>query len=244
MGLQVGHDAAGLSVPLAHHTVDAAAGHGLAVGADRHAPHAASVARQGDQWPAAVNRPEPYRPVETTAGDRSPIGADRHAAHHTRVAVQDRQRAPGVPHTHRPVEAAWANLVARYGGNGLALKLVGDTIRQVFAGDVAAFLEETHSCVFGGIRRLLDVQFKRLSSVERDILCWLAVQRESATFGELTAFADSRHGRGAVLESLEALRRRSLIERTDALGGFTLQPVVLDYVIAWMTEQVPARAAW
>ena len=37
---------------------------------------------------------------------------------------------------------AWVSLVDRYGGNGLALKIVGETIRQVFDGDVAAFLTD------------------------------------------------------------------------------------------------------
>jgi hypothetical protein len=202
-------------------------------------------------WPGKVTSGRPPSTAQSrTVPSKPPLATVRLSAliatpRTTPVWPSRTASEPRVSHTRTvPSRPPGANLVARYGGNGLALKLVGDTIRQVFAGDVAAFLEETHSCVFGGIRRLLDVQFKRLSSVERDILCWLAVQRESATFGELTAFADSRHGRGAVLESLEALRRRSLIERTDALGGFTLQPVVLDYVIAWMTEQVPARAAW
>src|SRR4029453_17910676 len=31
---------------------------------------------------------------------------------------------------------AWQRLVDRYGGNGLALKMVGETIRQVYDGDV------------------------------------------------------------------------------------------------------------
>jgi hypothetical protein len=37
---------------------------------------------------------------------------------------------------------AWVSLVDRYGGNGLALKIVGETIIQVYAGDVGAFLAD------------------------------------------------------------------------------------------------------
>src|SRR5216683_5683418 len=48
----------------------------------------------------------------------------------------------------------WANLISRFGGNGLALKLVGESIRQVFGGDIGGFLDESGSGVFGGIRRL------------------------------------------------------------------------------------------
>ncbi|MBV9329485.1 MAG: XRE family transcriptional regulator, partial [Chloroflexi bacterium] len=55
----------------------------------------------------------------------------------------------------------WQSLLDRYGGNGLALKIVGETIRQVYAGDIATFLVNavgTYGAVFGGIRRLLDIQ--------------------------------------------------------------------------------------
>ena len=37
-------------------------------------------------------------------------------------------------------EATWAELVERYGGNGLALKIAGENIRHFFGGDVASFL--------------------------------------------------------------------------------------------------------
>src|SRR5262249_21113788 len=48
----------------------------------------------------------------------------------------------------------WSNLVDQYGGNGLALKLVGETIREVYDGNIAGFLEDalaTNGSVFGGI---------------------------------------------------------------------------------------------
>src|SRR6266536_5422432 len=51
--------------------------------------------------------------------------------------------------------AAWVDLVARYDGNGLALRLVGESIREVFGGEIGAFLtEDGAGGVFGGIRRL------------------------------------------------------------------------------------------
>jgi hypothetical protein len=47
-------------------------------------------------------------------------------------------------------------MVARFGGNGLALKVVGESIRQLFDGDIAKFLVEAgSSSLFGGVRRLL-----------------------------------------------------------------------------------------
>ena len=45
--------------------------------------------------------------------------------------------------------AAWEALVVRYGGNALALQVVGETIADLFGGEIAAFLaqaiEITHS---------------------------------------------------------------------------------------------------
>jgi transcriptional regulator with XRE-family HTH domain len=76
-------------------------------------------------------------------------------------------------------EDAWSQLVARYGGNGLALRVVGEAIRHVFGGDIATFMEQAPAgTVFTGIRRLLDSQFTRLSPMESEILQYLAIARE------------------------------------------------------------------
>jgi hypothetical protein len=39
-------------------------------------------------------------------------------------------------------QQAWPDLVERYDGNGLALKIVGETIQQFYKGEIAAFLED------------------------------------------------------------------------------------------------------
>ena len=41
----------------------------------------------------------------------------------------------------------------RYGGNGLALKIVGETIRQIYDGDVGAFLDGRDRNLRRGVRR-------------------------------------------------------------------------------------------
>jgi hypothetical protein len=74
---------------------------------------------------------------------------------------------------------AWLSLVDRYGGNGLALKIVGRDIRQLFDRDISAFLgyAPTYGTVFGGIRQLLIFR-RNDSTVERRVLTRLAVERE------------------------------------------------------------------
>jgi WD40 repeat protein/transcriptional regulator with XRE-family HTH domain len=135
----------------------------------------------------------------------------------------------------------WAALVGHFGGNGLALKVVGERIREVFGGDLGAFLDEAGSqTVFGGIRRLLAEQLARSSALEQDVLRVLAVAREPVALAELLAVLGSRVGRGPLLEAVEGLRRRSLVERAEMAGAaaFTLQSVVLEYVTDRLVDEV------
>src|SRR5262249_25825235 len=60
-------------------------------------------------------------------------------------------------------QAAWSELVQRYAGNPLALKIVAETVHALFGGDITAFLVEG-SMTFHGIHQLLQEQFERLSA--------------------------------------------------------------------------------
>ena len=134
-------------------------------------------------------------------------------------------------------EQACHDLIARYDGNPLALKLVASTIREVFGGNIAAFLNEGE-VLFGDIRDVLDQQFERLSTLEKIILGWLALAREWVTFTDLVEESVCLVSRKKLLEALEALRRRCLLERGEAGALFTLHPLVMEYVTERVVEQV------
>jgi WD40 repeat protein len=123
---------------------------------------------------------------------------------------------------------AGEELVDLYDGNPLALKIVSTSILELFDGGVREFLGQG-TAVFNGIRLLLERQFDRLSMVERQIMFWLAIDREWVTVGDLAADLLPVVSGGQLLESLEYLQGRSLIERKD--GRFTQQPVVMEYAI-------------
>ena len=133
-------------------------------------------------------------------------------------------------------DVAWRALVERYRGNPLALRVVGETIAMVFGGDLAAFLAQD-TAVFGGIQQLLEAQVARLSALERAVLTWLAVEREPVAFAEIVADLGSGVARGEVVEAVEALRRRSLLEWGTG-GAFTLQPVVLEDATRRLVEDL------
>ena len=93
----------------------------------------------------------------------------------------------------------------------------------MFGGDIGEFMTGAGTgFAFGGIRRLLDAQVERLSTVEQDVLRWLAVEREPATFADIVRDLGPGVGRGATLEAIESLRRRSLLERDESGAAFTL----------------------
>lgn len=133
----------------------------------------------------------------------------------------------------RATESKLTALSDRFGGNPLALKVVATTIQDLFEGDVAEFLDQEHS-VFGDIRDVLEQQFQRLSNLEQEIMYWLAIAREPISLKELQSDFVSRLSSIKLLESLESLSRRSLIERNAAC--FTQQPVVMEYVTSRLIE--------
>jgi WD40 repeat protein/DNA-binding CsgD family transcriptional regulator len=128
-----------------------------------------------------------------------------------------------------PPEREW--LIKQYGGNPLALKIVARTILELFGGEIGPFLEQCE-VVFGSVRELLDEQFDRLSAAEQSVMMWLAILREPVTFKELLVVLDAPLSRVQVLEAVEALQRRSLLERGYRGGSFMLQSVVLEYATA------------
>lgn len=124
-----------------------------------------------------------------------------------------------------------ARLIEVYAGNPLALKIVAQTIVDLFDGQITPFLEQDE-VVFGGVRELLDKQYDRLADLEQTVLLWLAIMREPVTLKDLHALLVVSRTWGEMLEAVEALRRRSLIELGQRSGSFTLQSMVLEYATA------------
>src|SRR5205823_6770627 len=107
----------------------------------------------------------------------------------------------------------WAHLVEAYAGNPLALKVVAETIADLFAGSIGLFLK-LGTVLFGGIQELLAEQVARLSAVEQTVLRSLAIGREPLDLEELLALSVAPRPPGQMLSAVENLRRRSLTERS------------------------------
>ncbi len=134
-------------------------------------------------------------------------------------------------------------LIDHYSGNPLALKIVATTIQELFDGDVAQFLAQG-TAVFGDISDLLEQQFNRLTQFEQQVMYWLAINREWVSLAELRTDILSTTSPRLVLDALDSLRQRSLIEKATAtapdgkVATFTQQPVVMEYVSDCLIERV------
>jgi WD40 repeat protein len=131
--------------------------------------------------------------------------------------------------------ADWEMLTDRYAGNPLSLKIVATTIQELFDGNIADFLAQG-TAIFDDVRSLLDQQFNRLTDSEREVMYWLAIDREPTKFTELQADVLPSGLKSKLLEVTGSLRRRSLIEKRGS--HYTQQPVVMEYVTDRLIEQI------
>src|SRR5437660_1232639 len=190
------------------------------------------LAESADQSCVLLTSRERPREIEALEGTRSPVrslrlvGVDEQTA---RVLLSDKG-LDGTP-------AAWQCLVAGYAGNPLALKIVAQAITDLFSGDLDRFLQEGE-LIFNGVRPLLRQQVGRLSPLEHLLLTWLAMLREWTQLDTLVQVLHPRVLRSQVLEALEALSRRSLVERGQQ-ASFSLQSVVMEY----LTDELGERLA-
>jgi WD domain, G-beta repeat/NB-ARC domain len=189
------------------------------------------LAESAHQSCVLVTSRERPREIEALEGVRSPVrtlrlvGMDEQAA---KALLSDKELS-GTP-------AAWQRLVAGYAGNPLALKIVARVVSDLFGGDLDRFLQEGE-LIFNGVRPVLRQQVGRLSPLEHLLLTWLAVLREWTKLDTLVQVLHPRVLRSQLLEALEALSRRSLLERGQQ-ASFGLQSVVMEYLIDELGERL------
>src|SRR6266704_872149 len=189
------------------------------------------LAESAHQSCVLVTSRERPREIEALEGTRSPVRSLRLVGMDDQTA-QELLSDKGLSGT----PAAWQRLVATYAGNPLALKIVAQAISDLFGGDLDRFLEEGE-LIFNGVRPVLRQQVGRLSPLEHLLLTWLAVLREWTPLDTLSQVLHPRVLRSKLLEALEALRRRSLLERGQQ-ASFGLQSVVMEYLTDELGERL------
>ncbi len=125
-------------------------------------------------------------------------------------------------------------LINLYAGNPLFIKLVATAIQEIFSGRINEFLDQ-NTLVFGEIRGVLDQQFNRLSGLEKQIMYWLALNRGFVSLQKLQKSILPRVSQRLILEAIELLQRRSLIQRQTS--QFSQIPVLIEYIGERLIEE-------
>ncbi|HAC63795.1 MAG TPA: hypothetical protein DCF68_09710, partial [Cyanothece sp. UBA12306] len=128
----------------------------------------------------------------------------------------------------------WREMIEFYHGNPLVLELVARHIDEVFFGQISEFLREG-KLVFADISNFLDYHFERLSDNEKEIMYWLAINREAVSRSELEEDILSLLAKEQVPSTLQSLQRRLPLQKIAA--GFTIQPVIIEYMTNRLIEQ-------
>lgn len=131
---------------------------------------------------------------------------------------------------------SWKELIERYSGNPLALKLISISIREVFGGDIATFLSQGET-TFGDLSTLVEEQFERLSDDERYLIYWLAIERGSVSLEDLKKDVAPRLSTPGPLGIINSLKQRFLIDFRGP-NRVALQPIVVSYVTNQLIQNV------
>lgn len=132
-----------------------------------------------------------------------------------------------------------AELIRYYQGNPAILSFVAQIIRKLFNGNIEEFMGQK-SLVFGEINQLLNKSFRRLSSLETEILYWLASESQPMSLTEIQTGIPLSIYPVELIEALESLNQRSLVEITQIQqrSVFNLSPMMREFVVNQFITQI------
>jgi transcriptional regulator with XRE-family HTH domain len=130
-----------------------------------------------------------------------------------------------------PQSSAWDELISAYQGHPLALKIVATLINELFNGDVSQFLRQ-NTLFLGDLQFILHQQYQRLGNHEKNILHTIAETDQPLSLQELTAQYATQLRCSEIMNCLNSLKRRSLLEinENNQFYFYSIQPVVRKYI--------------
>jgi WD40 repeat protein len=132
-------------------------------------------------------------------------------------------------------DSEWKKIIEFFDGNPLALELCAEYISDVFCGSISEALKEERQLPHK-LNGVLEWHFKRLSTQEKEIIFWLAINREPVSISDLKAdvlLSITEQQVGSILQSLQWKLRLK-----QSSNGLALQPSLLEYITDKIIEQV------
>jgi WD40 repeat protein len=143
-------------------------------------------------------------------------------------------------------EQMWQEVHAHYGGNPLALKIATITAVELTGGGDKILelypLMKTGQLQFRDIDDVLGRQFERLSTIEQQLVYWLAIEREPISSAQLRSNLVLNHEMpGEIINALQSLSRRCVISCQDR--NWSIPPVTIAYVTSRSIDRFVAELA-
>ncbi|MEM7064548.1 MAG: NB-ARC domain-containing protein [Cyanobacteria bacterium P01_B01_bin.77] len=132
----------------------------------------------------------------------------------------------------------WNQVIQHYEGNPLALKIVATVVEESFNSDISELIKlfNQNLLIFDDISDLLERQFQRLTTLEQQVMYWLAINRNFVSVNNLRSDMIGPASTSDILEVLKSLRRRSLI--SQSAQGYSQQPAIMEYVINRLNSRI------
>lgn len=132
----------------------------------------------------------------------------------------------------------YQDLIDRYYGHPMALRLAANAVKDIFYGRIRDFLDQEIS-VFDDLRGVIKTQFKRLSALEIEVMYWLAINNTPCALEDLQADIVSQDHKKNLLYTLQSLERRFLVEvKHQGSALFSLHPIVSEYVLTRFIREI------
>ena len=127
-------------------------------------------------------------------------------------------------------EEQWPELINLYQGNPLWLKLVAQTINNLFSGRVSQYL--SYQPVFLGdeLTPIFQQHYQRLSEIEKQAIALISNENEPVSFTQF--MAKCQGSQVELFKAIQSLDRRGMIEKLscETETVFTIAPVLKQYV--------------
>ena len=127
-------------------------------------------------------------------------------------------------------EEYWPELINLYQGNPLWLKLVAQTINNLFGGRVPQYLSYQPVFLSDELTPILQQHYQRLSEIEKQAIGLISNEIEPVSFTQW--MAKCQGSQGELCKAIQSLARRGMIENLSGENEtvFTIPPVLKQYV--------------
>lgn len=127
-------------------------------------------------------------------------------------------------------EDRWPELINLYQGNPLWLKLVAQTINNLFSGRVSQYLSYQAVLLSDELTPILQQHYQRLSESEKHAIAQLSNESKPVSITQL--MAKCQGSQGELFKAIQSLVRRGMIEKFSYENEtvFTIQPILKKYV--------------